>query len=394
MTEPRASTGEDLVLAATQRAARRWLTETAAPFWWARGVERGVGGFAERIGQDGAAVVEPRRVRVSARQVYAFAVAAELGWDGPVAAAVEHGLAFLKGPGAGADGLIVHRVDEAGRVLDAGPDLYDQSFLLLALARARAFDPNAEQQALGVLAALGRRLRHPVAGYEDRLPPVLPLRANPHMHLLEAALAWMAVSDDPAWRDLGARMVAMCRDRFRDPATGALLEYFDADWQPLAGPAGDVVEPGHLFEWCWLLWSWQEATGEDTAAIALAFAAIARRHGTDARRGVALDELTRGLAVAKPGARLWPQTERLKAGIACHALAADDVARAEAAAEILAAWSALERYLATPVPGLWHDRMTEEGRFVDEPAPASSFYHLAAAIRELARFTRKLPIVG
>jgi mannose-6-phosphate isomerase len=47
----------------------------------------------------------------------------------------------------------------------------------------------------------------------------------------------------------------------------------------------------------------------------------------------------------------------------------------------------MEGYLRTPTPGLWFDQMRVDGSFVDEPAPASSFYHLVAAIAELAAAT-------
>ena len=43
----------------------------------------------------------------------------------------------------------------------------------------------------------------------------------------------------------------------------------------------------------------------------------------------------------------------------------------------------LEAYLAVPVPGLWRDRLDPDGRFAEGPAPASSLYHLVAAIAEL-----------
>jgi mannose-6-phosphate isomerase len=41
-------------------------------------------------------------------------------------------------------------------------------------------------------------------------------------------------------------------------------------------------------------------------------------------------------------------------------------------------------YLRTDRPGLFHDRMTADGAFIDEPAPASSLYHLMTAAEELA----------
>jgi mannose/cellobiose epimerase-like protein (N-acyl-D-glucosamine 2-epimerase family) len=43
----------------------------------------------------------------------------------------------------------------------------------------------------------------------------------------------------------------------------------------------------------------------------------------------------------------------------------------------------LQLYLETPIAGLWWDRMEPSGRFVDEPAPASSLYHIACAIAVL-----------
>lgn len=42
---------------------------------------------------------------------------------------------------------------------------------------------------------------------------------------------------------------------------------------------------------------------------------------------------------------------------------------------------ALSRYL-TPV-GLWRDKMLESGDFIDEPAPASSLYHIMAAYSQV-----------
>ncbi|HEX6866534.1 MAG TPA: AGE family epimerase/isomerase [Caulobacteraceae bacterium] len=41
--------------------------------------------------------------------------------------------------------------------------------------------------------------------------------------------------------------------------------------------------------------------------------------------------------------------------------------------------------METPVPGLWRDRMKADGSFIDEPAPASSFYHIVGAILDLDR---------
>jgi mannose-6-phosphate isomerase len=49
--------------------------------------------------------------------------------------------------------------------------------------------------------------------------------------------------------------------------------------------------------------------------------------------------------------------------------------------EALAAAKTLWRYLEMSVPGLWRDRMLPDGSFVEEPSPASSFYHIICAIQ-------------
>jgi mannose-6-phosphate isomerase len=54
----------------------------------------------------------------------------------------------------------------------------------------------------------------------------------------------------------------------------------------------------------------------------------------------------------------------------------------------IAATEAMLRYLDTPVAGLWYDRIGVDGKLVDEPAPASSFYHLVVAVGELSALAR------
>ena len=90
-----------------------------------------------------------------------------------------------------------------------------------------------------------------------------------------------------------------------------------------------------------------------------------------------IDELDDALKVRLARARLWPQTERLKA-----ALVLADHLPAGHAADAL---KGLQTYLEPT--GLWRDKQEPGGLFVEEPAPASSLYHIAAAwvqLREAA----------
>ena len=53
---------------------------------------------------------------------------------------------------------------------------------------------------------------------------------------------------------------------FIDAHNGALHEFFDADWNPAPGIEGRIVEPGHQFEWAWLLLRWAGGKHRDAPA--------------------------------------------------------------------------------------------------------------------------------
>ena len=212
------------------------------------------------------------------------------------------------------------------------------------------------------------------AAHEDR-EGRLPLRANPHMHLLEAALAWFAIDPSPIWRDLADEIVALCRDRFIDRDAAALREFFAVDWTPMPGTPGEVLEPGHHYEWAFLLDRWAKLTGRNRPTEVSELVVFADANGLDRKRGVAVNAIKPDGSVGDAIARLWPQTERLRAYlIDCHD---GDEARLREAIE------SLSRYLDAPLPGLWYENLAADGRFIVEAAPATSLYHIVGAIAEL-----------
>ena len=84
---------------------------------------------------------------------------------------------------------------------------------------------------------------------------------------------------------------------------------------------------------------------------------------------------------------MWPQTERLKAALA-HAADSLGAERALAVSRAAEAAAAIFRYLDTPVKGLWRDRLKVDGTFIEEAAPASTFYHIICAFSELRAFVK------
>ena len=167
-----------------------------------------------------------------------------------------------------------------------------------------------------------------------------------------------------------------------DPATGALTELFDADWRPAAGDAGRVLDPGHHFEWAWLLEQWSWVSGRQEGAEVARRLFEAGERGVDPARGAVMDCLNADFSARERTARLWPQTERLRAALLL-ASSAEGEARERYVANALDAAQGFAPYLQTPVAGLWRDKLRADGEFVDEPAPASSFYHIMGALLEL-----------
>lgn len=361
-----------------------WALDHAYPLWWEQGYDHDRGGFHEKLDQTGRPVDAARRARVQPRQIYAYAVAPDLGWTGPADAIVEKALAAYLARYRREDGLFRALVAADGSVLDDKVDLYDQAFALFGLCNA-ALALNDFVPLHPLAATLRDRLIARCAhqgGFAELQPDSLPLQSNPNMHLFEASLAWEAAGGDAGWTRMADGIANLALTRFIDADTGALREFFDADWRPAPGTPGRIVEPGHQFEWAWLLLRWGRSRQRPDAVTAgLRLLEIGETHGVDAARGVGFNSLLDDFSIHDHGARLWPQTERVKAAVLAAEITGD------AAYWSLAARAAdgLLRYLDTPVKGLWWDKLSPDGIFTDEPAPASSFYHIVCAILELDR---------
>jgi mannose-1-phosphate guanylyltransferase/mannose-6-phosphate isomerase len=346
----------------------RWMRLEALPMWGTLGVDED-GGFRETLDHQGASASDFRRARVQARQAYVFSAAGEAGWSGPWRRVVREGLDRFEATSRRPDGLYRTRVSTAGEALDDTASLYDQAFALLAFSAAAQAGVQPERmtaRAQALREALAA-LVHPAGGWREDAGH--PYQANAHMHLLEACLAWEALEPGGVWSMMADEIVGLARGHFIDPEGGFLREFFEADWSPAGGEAGRLVEPGHQFEWAWLLTRWGRTRKDGWATGAAQRLYEAGLRGVDAARGVAIDELDDGLAVRSGRARLWPQTEWLKAAL----ILGGNIPDGQAAKAL----KGLRQYLEPA--GLWRDKQEPDGRFVDEPAPASSLYHIASA---------------
>lgn len=373
-------------LAALRSEYNDWLFTAALPVWWALGADRARGGFRDALDHAGRPARERSRLRVQGRQVYVYAMAGQLGWRGPWRSAVEHGLDWILARHRRPDGLYRTLVGVDGAPLDDTATLYDQAFVLLAFAAAARATPERrdelERLACALLDVVRAVLGHEAEGFREN-EPGRGFQANAQMHLFEAALAWAQVGADPRWRGLADEIGALCLRRFLDRQTGALREFYDAAWRPAPGELGQLIEPGHQFEWAWLLLQWTWIGGDPRAVQAADRLFEVGERGVDPTRRVAQNALDGALAVRDPAARLWPQTERLKAACLRAEVELDPRRRAGLAAIAHDAALGLRQYLQVDIPGLWREVLSADGSFIEAPAPASSFYHIVAAVAEL-----------
>jgi mannose/cellobiose epimerase-like protein (N-acyl-D-glucosamine 2-epimerase family) len=361
---------------------RTLMTDHSLPLFGREGWDSSRGGFVERLDHEGRADdLAPRRIRVQARQIYSFAMAAKLGWYPQGREIAMRGLDYLLAKAKSPDGRpgFVHLLDHDGNVLNPLRDAYDHAFVLLALATAYQLSGDALvcEEMNSLVAFFDGALRSPHGGFIEGVPATLPRRQNPQMHLFEAMIAAFDATHDLAYQNRAGDLFGLFVASLYDAKREALGEYFEEDWsriEPL------IVEPGHQAEWVWLLKGFERITGCPTSHYRAQLLSSALRF-CDGATGCLIDEGDAEGKIRKPTRRLWPQTEIAKAWIAQA-----EAGEQDAADRALEALTRLHRcYLTHPVLGGWYDQFDSDNRSLVDAIPASSFYHIICAIAEAER---------
>lgn len=360
-----------------------WMRTQALPLWSTTGISP-EGGSVERLTLAGARDRAGfKRLRVQARQIYVFSHAHLMGMPSMLAPA-RAAYDFMVAHGRSPEGGWVYHLGDAGGVVDGKRDLYCQAFVVLALAWWHRASGEEEplrlaQETLDTIdTAYGRDDRR---GWICCLPDHGEFQQNPHMHLFEALLALHAVAPDARTEAWLHRIRALFTDHLFDAETSTLGEFFDAEWQPLPGARGQHVEPGHHYEWVWLLHQAEKVGVGSAEPAASALFAHAERHGL-APGALIYDDITRDGQVTGPDSRCWPQTERIKALLALGE--ASGTTDLDALCDALdALWT---HYLAPATQhGAWIDHVTADHAPRAKDVPASTLYHLYVAYAELVR---------
>lgn len=366
-----------------------WFKDSALPLWSGAAINPESGASYERFLASGEVDKAANiRLRVQARQIFVFSVASERGWMAggePVVSAMAD---FVERIGVHESGEgYIHLLSPSYEVLDSKQDLYDHAFALLACAlRYRVFkEDSALARADKLIAMLDSRFGGVGGGWLEGDYATDRRRQNPHMHLFEAFLALYDATGEAKWLARAGEMFALFETRFYDGKYGVLREYFNEDWSLLDGADGEIVEPGHMMEWVWLLHWYGKRSGRDTSGYADTLYETALASGLTPE-GLLYDEVSPEGKVLKGSKRCWPMTELIKASIAQARVGrAGAEAQAAKAVEVL-----LDRYLSCAKrDGTYIDQLDSNNEVLVDFAPASTLYHLIVAAMEVADYVKE-----
>ncbi len=379
---------------------RTYLFEGLIPFTARAFVDRRQGGFHERVDALGNPVhTGYKRLVVQCRQVYFFSHAFLLAQAPQAIEEARQGVAFLQRSYWDVrHGGWFFSTSPEGAPRERRKDCYGHAFVLFAMAyfHRASGDAGALLLAERTLQVLQERfVDESHGGYleaaaEDWSALGAVRRQNPHMHLLEGLLAMYEAAGGSHYLRLAGDIVRLFREKLFDHESGTLGEHFLDDWTPHP-KLGHRVEPGHHFEWCWLL-DWYARVASDTVATdpvssnhgALSLSerlfTWAMRHGLDRDHGGVFDAVSREGEVLEGTKRIWPQLECVKACAVRYQRSGETGDLRALTAQLEALFS---RYLIDD--GSWRESLDRQGRPASDTLPGSTGYHLFLALSEVLR---------
>jgi mannose-6-phosphate isomerase len=177
-------------------------------------------------------------------------------------------------------------------------------------------------------------------------------------------------------------MLALFFDKFLDPATGTLGEFFDDNLSPHPSE-GHVVEAGHHAEWIWLLKCYQDASGATDPRIATTMSALftwVKTHGIDKKYGGIFNAQNRQGGIIDGNKRIWCQFETLRAA----SIMAHFPEHKKDAQEIIKNLTEIiEDHYIDAKTGAWEEILNQNLSPKTDYLPATTPYHIYPALREI-----------
>ncbi len=371
------------------RLIQRWV-----PKWHDAFTDRTLGGYYERLNRNFKPILTGQRRLVSqCRQLSIYSHWAAHNQKSNVSVRNQFEFIVERYHHAQA-GHWWFSIDDSGNVKDRHSDLYALAFVIFSFSHYYRVnqDARAKDLAMQVLAFINDKFRIPglpgfaeAVGDEGR-PMQKMRRQNPHMHLLEACLFAYETWGDSAYLSMADEIVELFARYFYDTHNHVVREFFNDDLS-LHPAEGHKVEPGHAFEWVWLLKKHGAAHGDSSRhdVIALHLLENANRSGWDHDHGGIYDVVDERGAVIAPTKRIWPFCEALKANVLMLNTAPDRQAIKDRVFEMIRVFN--ERYMQER--GFWSEWLERDFTPVTDYMPATTPYHVYFGVMETAEAVDK-----
>lgn len=415
-----ASGPQTIIRKLSHKLEQRWL-----PKWYEAFYDADNGGFYERVGENFKPVYTGRRrLLTNCRLLAMFSnhVARRKDkhqkQDQYVKADLEGIYHYITETFAapGRDGGYYFSVGEAksgalsGKIEDREEkyDLYAHAFVIFAFSHyyQATGDEDAKKRARRTLRFIADHFAIVgvpglVEALDAELKPLDEVRRHEsHMHFLEACLFAYDVWQDKAYLDMAERLVMLFTDYFYDAHHNTLSEYFTGNLDKPYKEDGQIIcEPGHYYEWIWLLKKYEttciyllEAADGGSESqkskeyqrnkrideICLALLDWANANGWDKTYGGIYDELTPNGEFIKETKRLWPFSEAIKANALMLDCGVDKDDVKALYREMVDVFN--KNYMQER--GFWTEWLTRDLRAATDYMPGTTPYHVYFGIME------------
>lgn len=363
-------------LTATFAAVQQHFRQVIVPLWQGPGWNAELALPFEALSSEHQPLPPQRyRAMACARQLYLFASLID---DPAFPAAAERAAALFRSLQQhfhdAEHGGWFYSIDPNGVPLDQRKDLYTHAFIIFACAHywAKVREPLVESVLNAALKVVAERFSDSNGLYEASLNQDWstlnsgPLQ-NPLMHLAEAFLATLSVRDDAPVQAALLALADGMQQRFIEPVHNVMLE------KP-HGAVDNWFEPGHQFEWFFLLQSsplLRQTPLHGSLDRAFGFA---EQVGVDPQTGAVCGMLDSDGNLRDGTQRIWAQAEYLRA------LALRPENQPHLQRQLLA----LQQHFLHA--GGWYECLDATGKVSRADMPSTTPYHLATCYSGLAQY--------
>lgn len=270
-------------------------------------------------------------------------------------------------------------------VKDTQSDAYALAFILLSFSHY--YQVSGDERAIDMMEKthhfLSDNMQADAGGFYEAYPvdESQIRRQNPHMHLLEGYIAAYQATKNTLYKEQIQRLLNLALEHFYDKKTKTLREFFTNDWQ--ADPeTGNQVEPGHHFEWVWLLYQANNiCPNPEYTDLAQNLWLIATRHGMAKNGGIYNQIDGNDYSPIDEEKRIWPITEYLKAITSIPIGKEEKMLRIEDALHFIENHYFLDN-------GRWNEYLDKDNQPKDFPLPGSTSYHIFLGFAEVIRWAQ------